>query len=396
MATHGSNSLELTHLLPQRRRLQRRARPTVLWSIGFFLLGQFAFVLGVNRWIPEYRDPEYGHRLTLLRRRQAERPEQPLLLVLGSSRVGVGLRPDAVALPGMEARQAPLVFNMGMTGAGPIMELCYLRRLLAAGIRPAHLVLEIHPALLCQQGDYREEGWLNIARLGWEDLPIWCPRVYWPGRMYRNLARANLAPFYTQRFCILSNIAPALMSWKDRQDVWRDLDPWGWLPYPKPTVSPADRKKGLEFAHTTYLAAFFNFVITPIGDEALRETLELARQHGIPTMLLLMPESSEFRAFYPPAAEPALAAYVRSLCADHGVTVADARTWIPDHLFVDGHHLLKDGATVFTQRFAHEVLPSFLGLSASQEYDRTPGRIDSRTRMVIPESRHADSRLDAR
>ena len=50
------------------------------------------------------------------------------------------------------------------------------------------------------------------------------------------------------------------------------------------------------------------------------------------------------RGVHPPAEMP------------FGVPWTDARTWVADEYFVDGHHLLADGAAAFSERFGRDVL----------------------------------------
>jgi hypothetical protein len=47
---------------------------------------------------------------------------------------------------------------------------------------------------------------------------------------------------------------------------------------------------------------------------------------------------------------------------DYGLPVIDAREWMGEEDFIDGHHLLPDGAAAFTRRFGAEALaPVFAG-----------------------------------
>jgi hypothetical protein len=76
-----------------------------------------------------------------------------------------------------------------------------------------------------------------------------------------------------------------------------------------------------------------------------------------PIHLVLMPESTEFATLYGPGSNDRLMAFMRSL----NVPFTDARDWVPDHEFADGHHLLTGGASIFTERFTREVLIPWQG-----------------------------------
>jgi hypothetical protein len=73
-----------------------------------------------------------------------------------------------------------------------------------------------------------------------------------------------------------------------------------------------------------------------------------------------MPEGEAFRQWYPPGAGERLDAYVRGLADEFGVPVIDARRWMRDEDFWDGHHLLPGGAAAFSRRLALEA-KAFLG-----------------------------------
>ena len=89
---------------------------------------------------------------------------------------------------------------------------------------------------------------------------------------------------------------------------------------------------------------------------ALRTSLELCRACGVPAALVLMPEGTDFRAWYPPAVAAALADLLTGLAAEFGVSLIDARPWLSDEAFSDGHHMLPDGAAALNPAF--DVTPS--------------------------------------
>ena len=76
-------------------------------------------------------------------------------------------------------------------------------------------------------------------------------------------------------------------------------------------------------------------------DRALRESLDLCRREKIECVLLVTPESSEFRSWYSSDGLAAFDRYCDGLRTDYGVQIIDARTWIPDEQFTDGHHPLR-------------------------------------------------------
>jgi hypothetical protein len=89
---------------------------------------------------------------------------------------------------------------------------------------------------------------------------------------------------------------------------------------------------------------------------ALHELLELCRQRQIGAALVLMPEGSEFRSIYSPAAWQQIGTFLAETSHEFAVPVVNAREWVPDNNFTDSHHLLLRGATVFTERLGQEVI----------------------------------------
>ena len=83
-----------------------------------FAIASAALAMAVETRHREWRDPEFGHRLLLLRERKAEAANRPLVLVVGSSRVQQGIDPAAMGFE--DEPGEPLVFNFGYRGASPI------------------------------------------------------------------------------------------------------------------------------------------------------------------------------------------------------------------------------------------------------------------------------------
>lgn len=379
---------------PIRIRGGAHGRSALLWGMVLFCCGQLVLDLLVERGRPELRDPEYGHKLSRLQARLQEHPERPLVLFLGSSRVGLGVRPEALAAED----HSPLVFNFGLTSAGPVTELLCLRRLLAEGIRPALLVVEVLPALLNQEyPGYGGSDRIHPARLAWADLPRVQEYMSLPSLvddpgdsglahllpepeaarviLYGQWGLARLAPAFAHRFSLLSALAPGWVAWENREDFCQTITADGWLPPPRVAVTAADRRRAWERARSDYAWRVQGFRIAALADRALRELLQLCRSERLPVVLLLMPESSEFRSWYTPAARTALQVYLCGLSRDYEVSVIDARGWLADEDFLDGHHLLPAPATEFTHRLDRELLQRWWGRTTHPEaVQRLPSR----------------------
>jgi hypothetical protein len=337
--------------------LAPKGRSALAWGLFSFACFQAALAVVMERQQPQLRDPEFGYKLSRLRDRLAEEPGRQLCLVLGSSRAGLGFRPDALrAFPPSLGNQ-PLVFNAALTGAGPMMELLCLRRVLRAGIRPDRVILEVLPPILHENGPWAEMRWVPIDRLGWEDVQLLSRYHDRPALLWQQWIVSRLTCWFSNRFGVMSYYAPGWLPWDCRQDGWLGMDGFGWLPYTRTAVDAEEYQRGVDYARRQYAPAFVNYHISEKPDRALRELLELCRREQIYVLLLLMPEGSLFQSWYSHGTRAEVDAYLASLCRRYGVPLVDARSWMEDTAFFDSHHLLPAGATAFTERFAREVLP---------------------------------------
>src|SRR5262245_46746005 len=128
--------------MKRRRERYRRAWLVLAWAAGLFVGGEVLLSLVMEFWQPAWRDREDGMKLGRVDERLKEESGRPLILVLGSSRVGTSIRPDVWRES--ECRQS-LVFNAGVRGAGPMTQLLWLERLLADGVQPDWVILEYWP-----------------------------------------------------------------------------------------------------------------------------------------------------------------------------------------------------------------------------------------------------------
>jgi hypothetical protein len=342
----------------RRSSARRSARAAVAWFVAATLGLSGATLLAADVVAPAIRDPEYGRRATALQARIAEHPDRPLVLVVGSSRVGAGVCPaawEAVAPRG----RAPLLFNMGRAGAGPVVQLMTLRRVLAEGVRPAVVLLEYWPPLVNEHSP-------ELARIPTEylypgDLPL--VRDYWPDAIEaeRQATRGRLNTIFTLRRTLLLQLDPVCVPWSGRTEmVWANLDAWGWLAgLDYPPEGCAERDRWLAKWEPGYWRQLRAFAARERSERATRDAAALAREHGAAVGLVHLPEPGEFRGWYSRKAERAIAAHLAGLSRDLGTPVIDARAWLGDGLVADGIHLSRAGAAEFTRRLGLEVAKTF-------------------------------------
>jgi hypothetical protein len=329
----------------------RRGRRVVGAGLTLFALSQALVSLVAESARPDLRDPSFGSRLRELRAQLRERPGKPLVLALGSSRVESGFLPDELGLPD----DWPVTFNYGQPGAGPALQALTLRRLQAAGVRPDRLLIEVMPALLADPRTVPDVA--PVERLSWGE---WRAAGPWPASLDRRWLESRLAPIHTWRFSLMSRLAPSFLPWAARLDyLWDGLDRCGAVRLSPDCARPEVRARGLLRAAGEYRELLAHYAIAPESDRALRQLLDECRREQTRALVVVMPEGETFRGWYPPAARAAIDTYLADLRRDYGVAVLDARTWIGELDFYDGHHLLPAGAAAFSRRLG-VVARSFL------------------------------------
>jgi hypothetical protein len=345
--------------------MARKGRASLAWTLVLFVLVQTGAGLWLHRRHPDFCDPTYQFRLERLKARLAEAPGRPLVLFLGSSRVANGFCPAAID-PGGLGEPAPVVFNFGTLGAGPVRELMTLRRLLAEGIRPEWVFIEVFAPFWNDHGNYEERGPILKAEVYLSDLAV-LSRVYtqaWDN--FPRMVSRNLVPFIHYRAELTDEYAPQLMTLHDRNQLrlagihWKTLDDWGWLPVPWPKASADVLPAHYEDARKVTQPELDKLTLTPHTDWCIREMLGECRRRGIKTALMMLPESRVLRSWYGPEALAKINGALVAYQAEYGPPLIDARDWLTDDGLVDFSHMTPEGAVAFSRRFGREVLPPLL------------------------------------
>jgi len=331
-----------------RRHRFKRARPAALWTFFGFVAIQLALNAAVVWQHPEVQDPEYAERLATLRERIAESPNRPLCLFVGSSRLGYGFAPEKLPPLPSQAGESPLAFNFTHLAADPVMNLVVLRRLLRDGIRPKWIVLEV---LLPRLGDEKQTVLYATANI--HDLSV-TRKYQHPLKVYGDFVRRDLAPCYKYRRLFASQI-PGWVSDTEREEDQFPVNALGGWPKLL-QYDPERSRRGTDLARSDFGPPLQQMKVTDQADRALRESLRICRRRGIAVVLILTPEGSEFRSWYPPEVLQRVEEYCQNLSKEAGVPLVDARQWLADDEFIDSHHVNVVGAEHFTQLLNREIL----------------------------------------
>ena len=344
-------------LNPKKRR--RLSRKTVLW----YLLGVVVFQLGLGvvvEWAgSELRDPNFAKSVALLSERCAATPSRPLMLVLGSSRTVMGFDAGMVARADGES----LVFNFSAMGSGPVMEQVYLRRLIAGGVRPDLVLIEVVPLCLATGTSVpTEDTSLDPARLSWAELTPSAGYFRYPIQAYAKWLKSRCLVCLSLNTKIGVHASLRIDEPRSEKSVPAETAGLGFCPHdvPPPDVRLATVQDGLRrFAPRLQGAR-----LAEGPARAVRDLIGVCRQERLPYAVLLMPEGSGYRDLHPPTFRAEVDQFLAGLQAEDPFELIDARTWVADDGFWDAHHLHAEGARVFSERFVAEALPRLRGHSS--------------------------------
>lgn len=335
----------------------RRGAAAVAVGAAVFLAIQ-AVLSGASAVTYYVNDPVYADKERRLRRlERAAPPGATRVMLLGTSRTGFAYAAGRTQRAAEDAGIPAVAFNFGIPGAGPVANRLSLSRLIADGHKPDLLILEVLPPLLADlPGGPLEARIITGDTLSRDEIAAADHYGMPTERLRKQWRRAALAPAFVHRFKLLSRIFPSAVPWQLRYDWGRTQDPNGWNPSELEEVDAEQRARGVESTAREYRDVVRHELPAGPAVDALRDTLVLCREQGITVALVIMPESTSFGALYPPGAEEKVQRFLRGLTAEFGCTLTDARRWLPDDAFLDGHHSLRAGAATFTDRFTTETI----------------------------------------
>jgi hypothetical protein len=329
-----------------------RVRRSLVWGLAAFLALQAVLGIITDADAVPVRDPDYAFREKQLRELKAANPNRPVVVVLGTSRTMCGVNTKRLSQGG-----GPLVYNFGLPGAGPNRELVVWRRLLARGIKPDAVAIEVMPALHTHAGQQIFEGELNDAsRLSLSEVCAFVPKYY--TRPMRGLFRWSLS-----RLVPMAKYSPeAYRDYFTMDDPYArsssesmPTDEFGWRQGKSRNLWTAEqRAKYQDFIVKQYNWACNDPRPGPC-EPMLGTLLAEVKAVGIPVVGFSMPECRSFREGS--GGLGVVDERVNQEFARHAITRVDARTWMPDDAFWDGHHMHPEAADEFTDRFALEILP---------------------------------------
>lgn len=344
--------------LTSARSRRQSARLTVFCGAAWFAVATLALAVAMETVKPQWRDPEFAHRIHRLRQWKTEAPDRPLVLAFGSSRTQMAFCPAVMGFP--DEPGAPMVYNCGYRGAHPLGVWLHLTRLLDEGPRPDFVLIQLATHEIGIPGDTERQLVLWAPRLSSTDLTRLVPFSDGSTTLLRRWAVARLKGWSEHREAMMSELLPRWQTHQRRLDLtWERMDTYGFVPFAAPMVSEAVRKQALGETRQKFAAAIRGRKPGSVSDRAYRDLIARCQTEGIPVAFFVAPESPTLRSWYRPAALKIEAEYHRSL-VERGVPVFPAPTHLAEDDFADGYHMLRHGAEKYSQWLAEHHLKPWL------------------------------------
>ena len=337
---------DVLHLPPIMRSSRRasekktRSRRIVLSMLCFFALAQVMAGLLFDHVWPEVRFPFLYRQIA-----KVEASTPPTLVCLGSSRFGTSLLEEDMNRVLREA----YAFNAAVPAGDPLSSEYVLDQLLAHGIRPRTVVIEILPEALNHRICWMKS---HVERqLGWEDLPTHFSEIVRTEQLSA-YCQGRLFPLYAYRRGVFTFVSD-----KVRQAVRKDqAATWKRALGDIPTLSPQEKQRltreGLERV-TDNLA---DYDPNGLATDALVRILTRCRAERIEPILVIAPVSSMHRKLYTPEIEYAFQQKVQEICSRFSCACLDCREVIPDEEFYDNHHASRAGGKLFSEWLMQRLL----------------------------------------
>jgi hypothetical protein len=317
-----------------------------------------ALVVAAESVKPEWRDPEYGHRLRAAKRWQRERPDRPLVLVLGSSRAQMGVSPATMDFP--DEPGSPLVYNFGYRRADPILVWLQLERLLDDGLRPRAVLVMVSDDEIrsVEPPDGVVRHWasrFSIADLGRLESYAIEPTAF----RQRGGTRQN--PWVARRPALVTDLPDG---WRGGDPIhtgaWERMDRYGFSPFPTKIITPATRAAVMDSLRQFHTTLTDTELPPPIAVRVYQDLIARCRTAGVAIAACWAPDSPSGRAVYTPQARATRAIRARALTDALGIPIFPTPDELTDDDFADGYHLCASGARKYSRWLADSHLKPWL------------------------------------
>jgi hypothetical protein len=335
---------------------RRRARATACWAV--VTLAALNVLLAVYvYWNPGFRDPLFDMKAQALSAR-FEQPDAGVRVVaMGSSRTAACVEPGTLeATLAAETGHPAAAYNMALQGDGPIGQLIHFRRLMAkGGKRPDVALIELLPYTFAWYGDHPYDATvLRADRLTKDEVDTVCNYGFPAAETNKQWREATFNPWFGCRFHLLARavrnwLPPGAVTYHPQAGSLGGWNPWAPL-------TPSAAALASIWVRKTYEPELPSVKFTGPHMKAFEDLLNECKAAGIAVAVVVPPEGSTFRSWYPERVNAELEVLLDRLRRDYGILAVDARTWLDDRAFADTHHVLGDWAKPYTERLTREVI----------------------------------------
>jgi hypothetical protein len=363
-----------------RRNKARRARRCLGWAFLLVAVAQVVVCWLLDfRW-PLVRFPSLEQTVEVVKRQ----PKSPDIIALGSSRLGAGFREQIIEKELRQIDPDVRVFNACIEGADPYTMDVVLQHLLAAGMRPKLAVIEVSPETLAAKNRWLKFNMLRM--MTWNNLDQFVPHIRQCGGG-REFLMTRCLPLVCHRQMILESLLmevtgtdrPRMMAQgsDNTEKDWQKLMTTGvpWEEYMKRARKKDAKPEALTQAELPFVENWLRDYRIADGRaaQALGRVLTQCKEHNIDVILVAIPISSKQRELYSPQIEAEFQNHLQQVTAKHGCRCLDYRSRIDNKLFQDNHHLMMEGAQVFSRVLTQEVLgPKWQRTTAKTKPEPSP------------------------
>jgi hypothetical protein len=319
-----------------------------MFAAALILTGEIGAGVLIDYAPPKIRFPHIARVMDSMHALQSSKT----ILFFGSSRFGNAISVQIVTagLRESNADDGFTVLNAAIVAGDPVAMEFLTDKLLAAGIRPSMVIIEILPEVVA-----RRNLWLNF-HLG---------RQFTWLEAWNSLPDAHLAGTLSLALATRLN---AVYTFRTEFQQWA-IDALG-RPFEPVAVRDAIARKRklmnrLEAAGLQQGAALArrnvrHYEIGGLSARALTRMLERYSALGTSVVLVAPPVSSPYRSGYPTPVNQAYLAYMRRLGKMYGTYFFDFRDRLPDRYFYTPYYTNADGKLHFSQLVAREILVPLL------------------------------------
>jgi hypothetical protein len=338
-------------------RRKRRARQTLCWAVGTFVLVQLGVGLALDCWGAHIRFPYAARTIAQVKRL----PQSPLVISLGSSRMGLCFRATEVAqCLRQQIGDAELqVYNAAIPRGDLLTAEFVLDGLLRQGAprRGGVLIVEVSPETLARRNDWLDTDIKN--QFTWADLPRLAREIRYAGAMQlRSLLSSRTIPIYLYRQQLRRELALGGIDEvaSDNSGLCQGATGDNWTEVYERLANSADFQQRTAMMLPGLRKWLRDYEIGGLSESALKRLLQHCGREQIQVVLVGMPVTSAYRQCYSPEVQRQYHAYLQEVTEKFGCRFVDYQDQVPDPCFWDGYHVLAEGGKLFSARLVKDAL----------------------------------------